>query len=180
MAVFKGVNGTVADVSDGGRILTDSTTRSIEEDANLDGRVFVIQFDLVTPLAADDFFFYFQNLDTRDVIIKTWRELSTLAAKVTMELVGGTPSFSVGTDASVTNRNGGVSSVLDAIAKFDVNITALIPQGILAFHGHGVINQLDTINLDSGVVVPQGKAIALKRVGTGGTFDVLLTVEVQK
>ncbi len=182
MATIQGINGNVAAVDGDARVLTQATTRRMVESANSDGRVFAVRVRVV-PLATpgEIFFLYLRNLDTRDIIIKTWESMSGTASAMTMELVEGTPAFPSEILVSIANRNAGVSSPLAAIARGDKQITGLTSLGIVVLHNNGIAFQQNSVDLGSGVILPQGKAIALRRSAASTTpVDALLTIEVQK
>lgn len=185
MATIQGINGQIADVNDEAQLLTSATTRDIAESANLDGRVFSLGYSVTPAVATNKIFFFLRNEDTRDLIIKVWREASTVNTIVTMLFVTGEPVLSglpAGETGDVTkvNKNAGVSSTFAGTVQIDGNITGITGAGNLAIQAHGRVDQLDVIKFDSGVVLPQGKAIVLRRTETTGMMSGTLTVEIQE
>ncbi len=189
MANIVGINRNVADVSDDARLLTEAVTRSSAEIANLGGRLFVINRTGIAPTGSGAFYFYFRNLETRDVVFTVWQGSSTadLSTRNFMKAVSGTAGFPAGSDAVITSRNLGSSAPLAAEARFDTTgVTGLADLGTVAFHRHVGFpanfdaNPPQTADMTGGVVVPRGKAIAIQRGGGAGDMDLVLVIEVQK
>jgi len=101
--------------------------------------------------------------------------VSTVVTQITIESVSGTPTFVSATDATVTNRNLGSTSTLGADAKVDTDITVITSDGILFFEECSIANTRFTLNIESGLLIPQGQTIAFKRVAATGLIDVLVT-----
>ncbi len=179
MSKITGPDGKVVKVTDNNRLEVSSISEDISQRSNLNGNVFSIQF-AVTPVGANDFFFHFQNTGTKDIIFTKIRMASTVITQITIEKVTGTPTFVSATDASVTNRNLGSSLALQADSQFDTDITVITSDGILLFEECSIANTRFTLNIDSSIVIPQGQAIAFKRVAATGLIDTLITaIEVQ-
>lgn len=174
MAQIVGPDGKVADVGNNGGLAVNAVAENISQRSNVNGKAFSIQF-AVTPVGANDFFFHFQNTGTKDIIFTKTRIVSTVITQITIEKVSGTPTFVSSTDASVTNRNLGSSTTLSADAKFDTDITVITSDGILFFEECSIANTLFTLDIDSAIIIPQGKTIAFKRVAATGLIDVLIT-----
>jgi len=174
MAKIQGPDGKVVNVTDSNRMEVSSVSQNISQRSNLDGKVFSIQF-AVTPVGANDFFFHFKNTGTKEIIFTKIRMTSTVATQITVEKVSGTPTFVSATDAAVTNRNLGSSTSLSADAQFDTDITVITSDGILLFEECSIADTRFTLNVDSTIIIPQGQAVALKRVAATGLIDILIT-----
>lgn len=174
MAQITGPDGKVADVGPNGGLAVNAVSENISQRSNINGKTFSIQF-AVTPVGANDFFFHFKNTGLKDIIFTKIRLASTIATQITIEQVSGTPTFVSSSDASVTNRNLGSSTPLSADAKFDTDITTITSDGILFFEECSIADTRFTLDIDSAIIIPQGKSIAFKRVAATGLIDVLIT-----
>lgn len=174
MAQIVGPDGKVVNVGDNGGLQVNAVGENISQRANINGKVFSIQFS-VTPAGAGDFFFHFKNTGTKNIIFTKIRMSCTATTQITIEKVSGTPTFVSSTDATVTNRNLGSSTALQADAKVDTNITVITSDGILFFEECSIIDTRFTLGIDSAIIIPQGQTVAFKRVGASGLVDVLIT-----
>jgi len=181
MALIKGPDGFVADVDSKNRLSVLAVSQSISERSNIDERVFSIQF-AITPVTSDDFFFHFKNTGTKTILMNKIRLASTVPTQITIESVSGTPTFTTGsgagTPATVTNRNLGSASTLSADAIADTDITVITSDGILFFEECSIADTRFTLDIGSGILIPQGQTLAFKRVETTGLIDALVTVIV--
>lgn len=175
MARIQGPNGQVADVDDLNRLSVLAVTQQLEQSFNLRGSVFSVEFS-VTPAGTNDFFFYLQNTGTNNIVIGDIEISSTVPTKVTYEVVSGTAIFVTGTDANITNRNLGSSQALDVNAQFDTDITGLTSEGVLFFEECSIANTKYSLESASGIIIPQGKAVAFRRIEATGQLDVVVTV----
>jgi len=174
MAKIIGPDGKVVRVTDTGRMEVSSVSQNISQRSNLDGKVFSIQF-AVTPVGVNDFFFHFKNTGTKDIIFTKIRMASTVVTQITVEKVSGIPTFVSASNAAVTNRNLGSSTSLSADAQFDTDITVITSDGILLFEECSIADTRFTLNIDSTIIIPQGQAVAFKRVAATGLIDILIT-----
>jgi len=179
MAKIVDPDGKVAKVDAKGRLTTAAVSQNISQRSNIDGRVFSIQF-AVTPVGANDFFFHFKNTGTKNIIFTKIRMSSAVITQITIEKVSGTPTFVSATPATVTNRNLGSSAALSAEAQSDTNITVITSDGILFFEELSIADTRFTLDIDSSIIIPQGKTIAFKSVVGTGLTDVLITaIEIE-
>jgi hypothetical protein len=170
-------NGKSARVDLENRLRTFTTSEPYDKHRNREGNVFSVYFQ-VTPAAANDYFYYFKNNGLNDVFITDVRIISTVASTITYEKVSGTPTYVAGTDATTTNRNFGSSIELDAENKFDTDITGLTSNGIVFFEGIDTPGKRYHLRTTSNIIIPQGKAIAFKRVAATGLLTVLVSYVV--
>jgi len=172
-----GADGLIADVDPTNRLMTHAVSQNLEETLLFAGLLSSV-FMQVTPAAADDYFFYIKNTGTTDIGFNHFKLSSSVPTKLMIESVTGDPVYVTGTDAEVTNLN--MSSPLSPTmeAKFDTDITGLTKLGHLGFAEAAVADTEYLVSVVGGIIIPQGDAVAFKRVaGTGLiTLDVTLGV----
>ena len=81
-----------------------------------------------------------------------------------------------GTTPTVVNKKLGVASPLTVTNTFDTDITGLTSSGIIYFEQLAVVDTRYTLALSSNIIVPQGQAVALKRVAATGLIDCQVSV----
>lgn len=177
MANIKGADGNIAKVDDMGRLNTLAVSQDATQSLNNDGRMFNINFS-VTPVGANDLFFYLKNTGIESIGICQISVSSTTPTKLTYEFVGGDPVFVGETDAEVLNLNLGSASTLSVDAKVDTDITGLTSLGVLDFEECSIADTLFTKKIPSGIIVPQGRAIAFRRVEATGLIEGVVTLSV--
>lgn len=182
MTVIKGPDGRAADVNELNQLMTASVSQDIGQFSNIVGKVFSIYFT-VTPTAADDYFFYLKNTGTLNFGIGKIEISSTVATDIFYDFVSGTPTFVTGggdgTPAQVTNTNLGSAIPLVADAIYDTDITGLTSQGVLFYEKIPTINTRFVQDVSSAIIIPQGKAVAFRRVAATGALDVVLRIGTQ-
>ena len=99
---------------------------------------------------------------------------TTAPTRLLYEVVSGTPVFVSETDVEPVNSNLGSSSPLIIEAKFDTDITDLTSDGVIDFEEAAVANTSYDSDIASGIIIPQGKAVAFKRVAASGAVTVLV------
>ena len=157
------------------RMHTFAVVEPEDKHINKEGKVWSIHLS-VTPAGANDYFFYLKNTGTEQVSISDVRISSTVATQVTYEHVSGTPIYVTGTDASVTNRNLGSSNAPEVTAKYDTDITGLSTSGILFFEECANADTRYKLSTSSNIIIPQGQAIAFKRVAATGQIDCVISL----
>ena len=167
--------GFTAAVDSENRLRTFSVAQSEDKYTNLEGLYHSIYFT-VTPAGADDYFYYLKNTGVKDISITDIRISSSVATNVFLDHVSGTPSYITGGDTTDTNRNLGSSSVLSTISKFDTDITGMTKLGEVVFQECPVVDTLYHFRTSSTVIIPQGQAVALRRVASTGLMTVLVSV----
>lgn len=167
--------GYQAKVNSKNRIEMFSITEPEDKDANKNGKVWSIYFT-VTPAGANDYFFYFKNTGNVDLSITDIRVSSTVATKLFYEEVSGAPTYVTGTDAQVTARNIGKSSLPSATIKYDTDITNLTSEGVLFFEQCATVNTRYKLSTSSNIIVGQGQAVAFKRVAATGAIDCVVSL----
>lgn len=178
MAILQdAATGRSARVDDENRLLTFSVTQPEDKHTNIEGRYDSIFFE-ITPAGADDYFFYLKNVGNEDLSITDIRVSSSVSTNILLDHVSGIPSYITGTDAEVTNRNLGSSRVPDIEAKFDTNITSITKVGTLLFQECNVADELYHFKPTSTVIIPQGQAIALRRIAATGDITCLVSVSL--
>ena len=96
---------------------------------------------------------------------------SSVPTEITLEHVSGTAVFVTGTTPAVTNKKLGTASPLTVTNTFDTDITGLTSLGIIYFEQAAVADTRYTLDSGSNIIIPQGQAIALKRVAATGLID---------
>lgn len=177
MTVVKSADGIAANVDADNRLTVFADVQSWEEHRNREGFSFSSHFS-VTPAGADDFFWYFRNDGTADIFLHKIRLSSTVATEITLEHVTGTAVFVTGTTPAVTNKNLGSPGAMTATNTFDTDITGLTSQSIIYFEQAAVADTRYTLVSTSNIIIPQGQAIALKRVATTGLIDAQISMVV--
>ena len=173
MAVIKGPDGQVAKVDSENRLSTLAVTESFERHLNREEKVWSVYFT-VTPTGVNDLFFYMKNDGTKDLFISNIRISSTVATTLFYRLVTGTAS--AGTNSAVTSRNLGSAKVPDATIQHDADFTGLTSGGILFHEEIDTVDSLRHLNIDCGIIIPQGQAIAFERVAATGTIECVVSI----
>jgi len=177
MANIVGTKGLVAEVDENNRLQTFATNQDLAQFLNQEGKIFSAFFT-ATPTGANDFFFYFKNTGTSNIAIGTIAISSTVATQIRYEVVSGTAVIVGETEATVTNLNLGSAVPLTAQTQFGTSISGLITEGILAFEECSVVDAKFLTNFQSSIIIPQGKAVAFRRVEATGTLDVSVGVAI--
>ncbi len=168
MATIKsGNSGDVANVDAKNRLVVFSTSQDLDKALNREGNIFSTYF-VVTPVGAGDYFAYIENTGTQDIVIIDIAISSSVITEITYDFVSGTPVFVSATDATVVNNNLGSSEELSADIKIDTDITALAVVGVLSFEECSVVNARFSSELNAGIIIPRGKAVAFKRAAATG------------
>ena len=170
MAVILGPNGNPANVSDSGSLQVAATSQNLAEALNFRGAIYSAN-GLVTPAGAGDYFFYLKNIGTSDISVSLFSFSSSQPTEIKIDHVSGTPVYVGEVAAEVTNLNLGSSNSLPAIANIDTSITGLINVGQLLYEECAVAETRYTQNIASAVIVPQGKAIGVRRMAATGEIN---------
>lgn len=170
MANIKGPNGNIANVSDAGSLQVAATTQSLAEAFNFNGLIFAAT-GLVTPAGAGDYFLYIKNTGTLDLAATIFSFSASVPTEIKVDHVTGDPIYVGETAAEITNLNLGSSNSLPAIVNFDTNITGLTKVGQLFFEECAVAETRYTQGIISSIVIPQGKAIAIRRMAATGEIN---------
>ena len=166
-------SGRTATVDTQNRLLVASVTRGEDRQANINGDYYSAYFQ-VTPAGANDYFFYLRNDGTTDITVTDFRMSSTVVTRLLIHRVIGTPVFSGANTTIITSRNLGSSKTPTVVARDDTDITGLTSEGVLFFEDMSSVDTLFELKLSSTIIIPQGQAIAIQRVGATG----LLTVDI--
>jgi len=169
--------GYTAQVDSQNRVRTYSTNETIDRHRNVEGAVFSIHFN-VTPTGANDYFYYMKNTGTADLMVTDIRISSSVATSILYEHVSGTPSYSAENAITPTNRNLGSSGTLDATASSDVDITGLTSEGVIFFEECANVDTRYKISTSSNIIIPQGQAMAFKRVAATGALECVVSVYI--
>jgi len=157
------------------RLKTFAVSQSEDKQTNIEGEYNSIYFE-VTPDGAGDYFWYLQNTGTGDLTITDIRVSSSVVTQLNLHVVSGTPSYLVGTDTQVTNRNLGSNKSPAAISKYDDDITNLTSGGILLFEQLSTVDVMFHMKTTSNIIIPQGQAVALERVSATGAITCLVSL----
>lgn len=169
--------GRSAEVDMENRLKTFSVTQSDSKHTNVEGLSDSIYFE-VTPAGANDYGFYLCNEGTVDISITDIRISSSVATRIFLDAVTGIPSYVSEAAATITNRNLGSSKTPTIIANYDSNITGLSNGGELLFQECHLVDELYHMKPSSTIIIPQGQAIAIRRVAATGTLAVLVSLTV--
>lgn len=178
MAIIQdAATGRTARVDDENRLNTFSVAQLEDKHTNIEGRYDSIFFE-VTPAGADDYFFYLKNIGNEDISVTDIRVSSSVPSNILLDHVTGTPTYVTGTEAEITNRNLGSNKLPDVDAQFDTDITVITKVGTLLFQECNVANELYHFKPTSTIIIPQGQAVALKRVAATGDITCLVSVSL--
>ena len=177
MANIKGPNGNVANVSDSGRLSVAAVVTDLAETTNILGNAYMVSLS-VTPAGANDLFFYLKNTGTAAVAINAIAVVASAPTRIEYVAVAGDPVYVGETAAQVTNLNLGSSNSLSVEANADTNITGLIENGLLGFEECAVADTRYKTNIPATIIIPQGKAVAFKRIEATGQIDLAVEVGV--
>lgn len=167
MAIFEGVNGNVANVDSDGRLEVISTSLNVDQRLNAEQKVFTMS-GVVTPVGADDYFFYVKNLGPAPLSIGQFWVSTTVPGIVAIDAVSGTAAFVSSTPAVITNTTIGSTVVPRVQADFDTDITGLTKEGELFFVEMDVAGRSYFLNTIGGISINQGRAVAFRRVAATG------------
>ena len=177
MTQIRGANGELADVDNKNRLQTYATTQDLAQTLLLNGLLHSV-FCQVTPVGAGDYFLYIKNTGVVDIGFNMVKVSSSVPTKIMIESVIGTPSYVSATPAEITNMNLSSTGSPTVDAQFDTNITGLTKDGHLTFMEAGVADTIYDSNVFGGIVLPQGKAVAFKRVAATGLITLNLSLGV--
>lgn len=169
-----------AKVDKEGRLQVLAVTEPEDKHVNREGKVYSAYLK-VTPAGPNDYFFYIKNTGTKDIFLTDVRITTTVASKFYYKKVVGTPAFVTGTDISaenktLTNRNLGSSSTLDATIKFDTDITGLTDDGILFFEEAVGADTRYKLSTSSNILISQGSSFAIQKVGATGEVECVISL----
>lgn len=167
--IIKSPDGIAASVNGDNQLLTFSTVRDIGQALNISGKVFTGYFT-VTPAGANDYFLYIKNTGTADIALGFVSVKSSVVTEINYEAVTGTPVYVTGTDVPLVNNNLGSTSPLNATVKYDTDITGLTSGGVVGFEQCSVADTKFVTSFSTGIIIPQGKAVAFKRVAATGVI----------
>jgi hypothetical protein len=176
MAIIQdAASGVTAKVDAANRMLVQSVSRAEDRQANINGDYYSAYFQ-VTPAGANDYFFYLRNDGVEDIVVTDFRMSSTALTRLLIHRVVGTPVFSDTNTTIVTSRNLGSSKAPIITARDDTDITGLTSEGVLFFEDMSAVDTLFDLRSQSTIIIPQGQAIALQRVGATGTQTVDVSI----
>lgn len=175
MARIVGPDGQVAEVDDENRLKTFAVSQREDKHLNEEGKVWSVYFN-VTPVGANDYFFYLKNNGVLDLKITDIRISSSSPTTIFYESVRGAPVFVAEQDAQVTSRLLGNARTPTADLKFDTDITGLTPEGVLFFEECAVADTRYKLSSTSNILIPQGQAIAFRREAAAGAIEALISV----
>ena len=176
MAIIQDASsGQTAVVDSFHRLLVSSVSRFEDRQSNINGDYYSAFFQ-VTPAGANDYFFYMRNDGIDDITVTDFRMSSTVLTRLLIHRVVGTPVFSGSNTTTLTSRNLGSSKVPLITARDDTDITGLTSEGIMLFEDMSAVDTLFDLRLASTIIIPQGQAIAMQRVGATGLITVDISV----
>ena len=173
MAVIKGSNGQVAEVDTENRLSVFSVSEPFDKHRNTEQKAWALYFTN-TPTGANDNFFYLKNTGTKDIYIQDIRISSTVPTQVFYNHVSGDAVG--GTAITPTNRYLGSSITPVATIEQGINITGLVDIGTVFFEECDVANRMYSLRITSNIIVPQGQAVAFKRVEATGLINCVVSM----
>jgi len=173
MAVIKGPNGQVANVSDENRLETFSIIQSDEKHLNVEEKSWTLRFTN-TPTGAGDNFFYLKNDGLKDLSLTDIRISSSVVTEILYNHVSGTAVG--GTTITPLNRTLGSSKSPDATIEQGVDITGLTDIGVIFFEECSIVDTLFHLKTSSNIIIPQGQAIAFQRVEATGLIECVVSI----
>lgn len=175
MIIQDGQRGYTAKVDEENRLYTYAVTEHQDKHSNTEGRYSSVYFE-VTPVGADDYFFYLKNTGLDTKVITDIRISSSVATTIFVDKISGTPSYVTGSDPEITNRNLGSSMSPDVTLKYDTNITGLTREGLLFFQECPVADTMYHLKTTSTIYIPQGQSIAIRRSAATGLLRVVVSL----
>lgn len=115
-----------------------------------------------TAAGTNDIIFYIKNDGANPVILTTLRAFSSAATTLTLVPVTGTPTYAAGVALTPVNRNLGSSRTMSATIYEDTNTTGLTEIGDMFDLRLEAANTQRELVISSGVIIPQGQAMAMK------------------
>ena len=165
--------GKTAKVDSQNRLLTLAISESEDFHLNAVGKVWSIDISL-TPTGANDYFFYLENTGSEDLHISAFRASSSVPTEIAIEHVTGTASG--GTAAPPLARNFGSSKVPSATIETGVDITGLTKVGRVLLLECAVADTEYSEEIISNIIIPQGTALAMKRVAATGLINATVSL----
>jgi len=173
MAQIKGSNGQVAEVDNENRMQVASVSEPFDKHRNKEQKAWALYFTN-TPAGANDYFFYIKNTGTKDLDIQDIRISSSVPTQIFYNHVSGVAVG--GTDVNPTNRNLGSSVSPVATIQQGVDITGLTDLAVVFFEECDVANRMYHLRITSNIIVPQGQAVAFKRVESTGLINCVVSM----
>jgi hypothetical protein len=155
------------------RLNTFSITEAEARFLSKSSKVWSAYFSL-TPTGANDYFFYIKNTGADKLLITNFRVSSTAVTRLTYEKVTGTAAG--GTTLTPTNRDFASSNSPAATIESGVDITGLTTGGIVLYTELDTAGKLFHTHSDSGLILAQGQAFAIKRTAATGAVTGTVTL----
>lgn len=167
-------SGRKAEVSPLFQLITQAISVPVVAFDTILGFVWTIPFEDIDPAGADDYFLYLRNDGTPDLLVSRLTVSSTVAGRLEIHKVTGTPSG--GTDIDPVNRNLGATRLPSATTESGTDITGLTNAGIIGFTELVADTENDNNLGAEPIVLPRNTAIALLWSETTGVLTGNLTL----
>lgn len=168
---------TGARINDFGQMLVESTTKPEDRHVNREHQeVWSLPFRNITPVAADDFFFYFKNTGAATYVITDVRGATTVAGYIDICHVSGTAVHTADTDINPVNRFVGSSKTPLATIKTDTDVTGIVDEGVIFSLDVATVNQLHHLRTTAGIIVPPGQAVGLRWSEATGAMSGVVSI----
>lgn len=138
------------------------------------GKTWSMSFEDVDPVGAGDKFAYLTYTGADALVISTIRIYTTVAGRVRMEKVTGTPTYVGETALDITSRNLGSAIVPLGDYNSDTNITGLTDAGTILVFGTEAESYIEA-RVESEIFLTPGTAIALEWGAATGVLSGTLT-----
>lgn len=149
-------------ISKEGRGQIDSVVESTDRHLNIEHqKVWSLPFEGVTPVAADDYFFYIKNDGTTNLAITDFRLESSVIGTVEVHSVTGIPVYVGASAVPPVTRFVGSAVIPTATINTDTDITGLVDEGVQFWINCDTADKTCHESTSSNVVIPPGQAVAL-------------------
>lgn len=163
---IQGPDGTVANIDAAGRLYTLSTSLNVDQFLVTGGRTLSMVVPTVTPVGANDYFFYIKNNGTTNIAVGQISFMAAAPTTVWVDQVSGTPVYvtngGAGSDPDVVNLRLGNPTQPIATIKYDTDITGIVQEGPLFFERCAVADTRYFLQTISGISIPTGQALAFR------------------
>jgi hypothetical protein len=151
------------------------TTSSVSEPEirrinHIDGTVWSIDIPTITAGGAGNEFVYIRNDGEYDLAIEAVRLSSTVATRIRLFHVSGTPSFTGENTATLTANNLGSSKSPNATIITCTAISGLNDEGSLLYMELDTVNKMYSSEIQTEIIIPRNKAVALERIAASGAI----------
>lgn len=166
-----------ARVSDKNKLEVLATNFDLEKSINLrEGKAWSVNIVSASANVAGGYFFYLKNNGANPLIITDFRFQSNLVSEIIVRRVTGNPTFRGAGTPQATSRNFGVTLTPTATLQTCTSATGLTNEGTIYYLEQSAGNVEFQLNTTSGIILPQGTALALTRTGSAGAVTGIISL----